>query len=486
MIIDLLAILKDGGAYVPLDPSYPNDRLAFILEDCQPALLLTQQHLTPNSPPPRSPPSNWTTTPPTPNPRPHPPTTPPPEPRLHHLHLRLHRQTQGSRDRAPLGLQLRQLGQGPVRAHRQGPRPAIRLAQLQRLGVRDLRRALRGARAVPRQQDTLLSPPALTRYLQEQQITVTDMPPAIMTLLDPDQLPALRAAFVGGEAFSDRTGQHLDPLRAQVRQRLRPDRGNRHRDHARMPADHLRAVTPRSGYRCPTSMRTCSTSAWRRCRWGSPGSCTSAGSALARGYLRRPELTAEKFIRDPFGNEPGARLYKTGDLARRRADGVLEFLGRVDQQVKLRGFRIELGEIEAALLALDGVRRGRRRAPRTRPRTPPDRLPRRARRRPLNAASLRNALAQQLPAYMIPAAFVTLPALPLTANGKLDRRALPAPALSDLAASGAAYVAPRDRLELELVASATTTRNRPDRHRRRLLRTRRQLAAGDAARGAVA
>ncbi|MFZ0922507.1 MAG: amino acid adenylation domain-containing protein, partial [Candidatus Acidiferrales bacterium] len=179
---------------------------------------------------------------------------------------------------------------------------------------------------------------------------------------------------------------------------------------------------------------------------GVAGQMHIGGVSLARGYLNRPELTAEKFIPDPFSAEPGARMYKTGDLARYRPDGNIEFLGRADHQVKIRGFRIELGEIEAVLGQHPAVREAvvlaREDAP--------------GEKRLVayvvaesTVEELRGFLKEQLPEHMVPAVFVLLDALPLLSNGKIDRRALPAP---DRSRPGLekSYVAPRDDLELQL------------------------------------
>ncbi|MFJ3442332.1 condensation domain-containing protein [Streptomyces sp. NPDC086081] len=162
---------------------------------------------------------------------------------------------------------------------------------------------------------------------------------------------------------------------------------------------------------------------------GAAGELYLAGDGLARGYLGRPGRTAERFVADPFG-PPGSRLYRTGDLARLRPDGTVEFLGRADQQVKIRGFRVEPGEVEAAARALPGVRRAAVVA--RQDGTAPRRLVAYVEPEPggdgvPDPAALRHALAERLPAPCVPAAVVVLPALPLTPSGKLDRRALPAP-----------------------------------------------------------
>ncbi|MEP6619266.1 MAG: amino acid adenylation domain-containing protein [bacterium] len=187
-----------------------------------------------------------------------------------------------------------------------------------------------------------------------------------------------------------------------------------------------------------------------------PGELFIAGDGIAQGYHARPELSAERFVADPFSAHADARMYRTGDRARWRNDGVLEFLGRLDQQVKLRGHRIELGEIEHALASLPGVGTAAAMVREDRPGdarliayvVPADgETDANASTR---AAEWRGALSAQLPNYMVPSAFVRLSRFPLTPNGKLDRKALPVP--PDDGPSEDLYVAPRSALEERLVA----------------------------------
>ncbi len=183
---------------------------------------------------------------------------------------------------------------------------------------------------------------------------------------------------------------------------------------------------------------------------GIPGELHIGGAGLARGYLNRPELTAKKFIANPFSTNPTARLYKTGDLVRYLPDGNLEFVGRIDNQVKVRGFRIELGEIENILARHPGIRQA---AVLAREDNPQDkRLVAYIVPRPeldLTTDRLRSYLKDQLPEYMIPSAFVLLDDLPLTPNGKIDRKALPSPDQNRLGIGGR-YQSPRTTMEQAL------------------------------------
>jgi amino acid adenylation domain-containing protein len=180
---------------------------------------------------------------------------------------------------------------------------------------------------------------------------------------------------------------------------------------------------------------------------GVPGELWIAGDGVARGYLERPELTAERFAPDPFAAEPGSRLYRTGDLVRYRLGGALEFLGRIDHQVKIRGYRIELGEIEAALLRHPAVKEA---VAAVRDDGGEKRLVAHLVADGESApGALREHLKLLLPDYMVPAAFVTLESFPLTPSGKVDRKALPAP---EITSTPSTYLAPSGPVE-ELVAA---------------------------------
>jgi aryl carrier-like protein len=280
---------------------------------------------------------------------------------------------------------------------------------------------------------------------------------ARMLLLDPqarDSLGALRTIVIGGEAFPTALASQL---RAATSARLMNMYGPTETTIWSMAYtvdevdDHLPIGRPIANttiyildsYQQPVPI-------------GVAGELYIGGAGVVRGYLDRPELTAERFICDPFSSTPGARLYRTGDRARYLPDGNIEFLGRVDHQVKIRGHRIELGEIEAVLGQHPGIQEA---VVMAREDTPGDQrlvayiVPREAIAASLGhlQQDLRNFLTTHLPEYMVPAVFTILAALPLTPNGKVNRGALPAPegVRPDL---GVAYVPPQTALE-EVIAS---------------------------------
>ncbi|MGG4221373.1 hypothetical protein ABEW32_24500, partial [Paenibacillus jamilae] len=184
---------------------------------------------------------------------------------------------------------------------------------------------------------------------------------------------------------------------------------------------------------------------------GVAGELCIGGVGVARGYLNRPELTAEKFVKDPFaGGESGyERMYRTGDLARWMPDGNIEYLGRIDHQVKIRGYRIELGEVETQLLQVESVREAVVMA-RTDEMGQNQMVAYYVAGQEISASELRSELGRELPSYMVPSYFVQLEQMPLSPNGKIDRKALPAPEGS--LQTGADYAEPRTAQERALVS----------------------------------
>ncbi|MFD7657528.1 amino acid adenylation domain-containing protein [Actinosynnema sp. NPDC059797] len=288
---------------------------------------------------------------------------------------------------------------------------------------------LSGARLYVTDENERRSVDALDRLLAEQRITVVDLPPAVMELLSPENYPDLRVAFVGGEAFSGRlttrwargrefyngygpteTTVTVVAKRCEGEWTASPPIG-------RAMANHRAYLLSEDGELVPP---------------GAVGEVAIAGLGVARGYLGRPDLTADRFRPDPHG-PPGSRLYLTGDLARWDDAGDLVFLGRADRQVKVRGVRIELGEVEAALQAVPGVARGIADAavdPRRGSILVAYVVPEDGARLQLDA--VRAALGERLPAAMVPNVLVPLAEVPLTPSGKVDRRALPPVEFADV------------------------------------------------------
>jgi amino acid adenylation domain-containing protein/non-ribosomal peptide synthase protein (TIGR01720 family) len=309
---------------------------------------------------------------------------------------------------------------------------------------------LMGARLVVTPAERRASDQLLCDYLLEHQVTHAVLPPALLTGMPDDvALPAGLTTLAGTEvvppALVERFGgdrplfNAYGPTEATVNSTL-------------WRAEPGRPGPVPIGRPDPQALGYVLDSALNPVPAGVPGELYLAGTGLARGYLGRAALTAERFVASPF--EAGARMYRTGDLVRWTADGILEFLGRADHQIKIRGFRIEPGEIEAVIGALPGVRRAVVIAREDKP----------GRRRLVGylvadgsrpvaglAAGVREQAAARLPEYMVPAAFVVLDRIPVTANGKLDTEALPVPDLA-AGADGRAPRTPRETLLAELFA----------------------------------
>ena len=312
---------------------------------------------------------------------------------------------------------------------------------------------LNGGRCVVVDQSTLLTPERFRTLLQTTGVDVMWLTVGLFNQIEASLGPVfrqLRILMIGGDALDPKVVANM--LRNNAPGRLLNGYG---------PTETTTFAATYEIAECdgktplPIGRPIANTQIYLLDRYGQPvslgavGELYIGGAGVARGYLNRPELTAERFVEDPFGGDSDGRLYRTGDLARYRADGIIEFLGRRDHQVKLRGFRVELGEIEARLAEHARVRES---VVLAREDAPGDvRLVAYVLARgEIEVMELRAHLAQQLPQYMVPGAFVVLDAFPLNANGKLDRNALPKPDSQAVAAR--AYAAPQGAIEQALAA----------------------------------
>ena len=289
--------------------------------------------------------------------------------------------------------------------------------------------------------ELLAAPASLAQLIKEQRITIVTLPPAVLNLLDENDFPGLKTLIAAGEACSAEVAARWSKDRCFINAYGPTEASVCTTLHHHKETD---VTTPPIG-RPISNMRVyIMNSDLQAVPVGVAGELYIAGDGLARGYLSRPELTAEKFVPHPFCHEGGERLYRSGDLCRWLPGGEVEFLGRIDNQVKLRGFRIELGEIEAVLRAHVAVRES---AVIVRD----DRLLAYvvAEGDGLTVNELRSYLNERLPEYMAPSVFMLLDELPLTANGKVDRRRLPEPdgVRPELAQE---YVAPTTAVEKSL------------------------------------
>jgi amino acid adenylation domain-containing protein/non-ribosomal peptide synthase protein (TIGR01720 family) len=450
MVVALLGVLKAGAVYLPVDPYYPTDRIAHMLSDSQPALVLTVTGVAARLP--DSAPKLLLDEPEVAELiAQHPDTEP--AVALHPLNPAYLIYTSGSTGR-PKGVMVPHAGVASLlitQVERLEVGPGSRVLQFASLSFdaafwEMCMALLSGAAIVVAPSDALLPGEPLAALCRQQRITHATLPPVVLAAMSAGRdVLAEATVVVAGEACS-----------ADLVDRWSPDR---RMINAYGPTESTVCATmsdPLAGRNTPPIGRPVVNSRVYvlddRCRPlppGVSGELYIAGAGLARGYLNRPGLTAERFVADPFG-PAGSRMYRSGDLVRWRTDGQVEFLGRADHQVKVRGFRIELGEIESTLGAHPGIAHVVVLAREDQPGpkrlvayfVPADGTA------PPTSSELRSLAARSLPDYMVPSAFVILDALPLSPNGKLDRRALPAPELGAAAAAG--YVAPSTDAEAVL------------------------------------
>lgn len=452
-IAGMLGILKAGGAYLPLDPAMPKERLALMLQDAGVAVLLTQQQLIENLPKTQAKILCLDAEIPSVSPSPSPP--------LSGENLAYVIYTSGSTG-TPKGVAIEHRSlvnylysiQERLNLPSGGSFATVSTLAAD-LGNTVIFPALcTGGSLHIISQERATDPEAIAAYFQQHAIDCLKIVPshlkALLTASDPAQVLPKKRLILGGEALSWNLLEtiqkyapdcsvfnHYGPTEATVGVLAYPIKDRENCISETVPLG--RPINNAQIYLLDSHLQPVAI--------GVSGELYIGGASLARGYLNQPRLTEEKFILNPFDAEPGARLYKTGDLARYLPDGSIEFLGRTDSQVKLRGFRIELGEIEAALSQHSAVREAVVLLLENEPgnqRLVAYVVP--ARESAIAINELRSFLKEKLLDCMVPSAFVVLKALPLTANGKIDRRALPAPeaARADLADT---FVAPSTSVE---------------------------------------
>ena len=425
MVVGILGILKAGGAYVPMDPAYPKERLAYMLEDSNTPVVLTQQRLVGDLPD----------------------TTA----RVIPLDEGWAEIAQESSENLVSGLRANNLAyviytsgstgkpKGVLVEHSSAVNLAIGQIQCFQLGREAkvvqlasfsfdvsvweiLLALLSGATLCVGTREELMPGPSLIEYIRKHQVTMAAFTPPALAVMDPGTagLDSLRTIVVGGDAcpaeLAEAWGREREffdaygPTEATVCATMSKWGGS---------------GTPRIGKPIANCRVYVLQSNLQPVPIGVPGELYVGGEGVTRGYLNRPALTAERFIPDPFHMNPNARMYKTGDLVKWNVDGELEYIGRTDNQVKIRGYRIELGEVENAVQQLPGVREAavviredealgkRMMAYVAMEEGVGD-----------DATILRHRLRERLPSYMIPSVITILETLPVTANGKVDRKAL--------------------------------------------------------------
>src|SRR3984885_14262567 len=470
MVVALLAVLKAGGAYVPLDPAYPGERLRFMLEDCAPVALLTQKHLQPLF------------------------AEPPDAVRLGDVSADTtawSHQLDSNPDCASVGLTPQHLAyviytsgstgtpKGVMVEHRNVTRLFVATDAWFHFSRSDIwtlfhsyafdfsvweiwGALLYGGRLIVVSKSVVHSPGDFYKLLCQTGVTILNQTPSAFRQLVTAQeasreLHQLRHVIFGGEALEVAT---LKPWYEQNKEQWTGlfnmygiTETTVHVTYRPLPRTQAEGGEGNLiGRRIPDLRIYILDECGEPAPVGVAGEMYIGGAGVARGYLNRPELTAERFLADPFAGGAGARMYKTGDLGRWQSDETIEFVGRNDFQVKIRGFRIELGEIEARLAEHAGVQEA---VVIAREDTPGDkRLVAYYTAADTNgqrngAVEFRSHLSGKLPGYMLPAAYVRLTSMPLTPNGKLDRKALPLPEGDVYAVRG--YEEPQGEIETRLV-----------------------------------
>ncbi|MGD9898778.1 MAG: amino acid adenylation domain-containing protein, partial [Calditrichaceae bacterium] len=452
MVIAALGILKAGAAYVPIDPAYPRERISYMLEDAKAGILLTEKSLFTDLPP-------------------------------NHGHIIYMDEiwdiindesseninlpvfpenmayviyTSGSTGK-PKGTMLHHGGLcNTIHSliDKFSYSPESRVLQFASFSfdasVEEIFATIcSGGCLIVVNKESLLAPAEFIRLINSEKISKVLLPPSLLSILPDDPMPSLRTIVSGGEActreiaarwYKNRTfingyGPTESTIVAayhQVSELSESDAVPIGR-----PIDNIRLYVL-DPYMNPLPV-------------GIPGELYIGGPGLARGYLDRPDLTAEKFVPNPFDQIPGSRLYRTGDLVRYLDGGNIEYLDRIDNQIKIRGFRIELGEIESLLRKVPGVTDS---AVIVREDSPGDKRitayiitkdnPE------FSTQQIRNRLKNDLPEFMIPGALIRLEKFPLLPNGKVNRKALPSPELEEIRIDED-HIAPRSSIELKLV-----------------------------------
>ena len=453
LVVAILAILKAGAIYVPLDPEYPAERLSWMLEDCGARFLIASSDLAAGLPSFAGPVLSCRTEEPLPEGSEANPST---GAGGHNLAYIIY--TSGSTC-TPKGSAIthRAISRLVVNTDYIALGAGDRVAQVANASFDAITfelwgPLLNGATVVVIPRDVVLSLRGFPEELRRQRIDVLVLTTSLFNQIAiqvPGAFEPVRELLVGGEAQDANTVRYV--LRNRPPRRFVNVYGPT--ETTTFASTSLVRDLPEASTNVPIGRPIANTQVyildvhWQPIPIRVPGELCIGGDGLARCYWRRPDLTAEKFIPNPFGSSPGERLYRSGDRARFLPDGNIEFLGRFDEQVKIRGFRIEPGEIEAALRQHPLVRQASVQV--REPRPGDKRLVAyivAGTDRTVGAHDLRRHLQDRLPEYLIPQAFVVMDALPLNPNGKVDREALPAPEWGQTDRERP-FIVPRTRLE---------------------------------------